>query len=616
VHVTVQRPPARPRDLSPEALGFHRQPAVRWFSPAVLAVTGLRVVLSSVFGSFLDKRELQARLECDVDRQHAGEPEIWLDYVADTGDGFDATYSVASLLARRRLHVEGGDDLPRSQVLVLGGDQTYPVATPEECTNRFEGPFRTALPWTVDDHPALYALPGNHDWYDGLTSFLRQFAQQRWIGGWKTHQTRSYFALQLPSRWWFWGMDIQADHYIDQPQLDFFDDVLGHVRRGDRLVLATASPTWIDTHDRPQMYRNLAYVQRHLLEPAGVELKLALAGNLHHYNRYRPAATPTDNGRDPAPDGPQLVTSGGGGAFLYATHHLPPRLQLPLEPGVEPGPEPEPEPQPGPDGVAALETRRYDLATCYPSRTRSRVLSFTALLMPLRNPGIAAVVGLTHVTLLWTNQFGIRSLDPTPSANRTFASSAQASGWQDLTLGLVRNSLSAMMLLAVAVGLIVLADPPAWARRPWQAWLARGMLGLLHTAVQVVAVVGASLLAIRVASPLEATGFVVATSVLDAVLGGIAGSIVLGAYFALGSALPGLHVHGNEAFAAARLTCFKNFVRLHVDHQGRLTVYAIGLDRVTRHWHLDGTDETDPERSWLLPDQPLTARLVDRFTVD
>ena len=97
------------------------------------------------------------------------------------------------------------DPLPRGQLLVLGGDEVYPAASTEGYENRLEGPWRAALPWTPpldpDDpaHPRLYAVPGNHDWYDGLTGFLRMFGQGRWIGGWRTRQTRSYFAVQLPA---------------------------------------------------------------------------------------------------------------------------------------------------------------------------------------------------------------------------------------------------------------------------------------------------------------------------------------------------------------------------------------------------------------------------------
>jgi hypothetical protein len=94
----------------------------------------------------------------------------------------------------------------RGRVLVLGGDQVYPTATRDEYENRFSGPYEAALPWAPPgERPRMFAVPGNHDWYDGLTSYMRLFCQQRWIGGWQTRQTRSYFALKLPQRWWLLG---------------------------------------------------------------------------------------------------------------------------------------------------------------------------------------------------------------------------------------------------------------------------------------------------------------------------------------------------------------------------------------------------------------------------
>jgi hypothetical protein len=598
---TWSGPPPRPHDRSPEALGFQPQPPVRWFNPGVLTLAALRVTLSAAFGSFLDKRELQARLDSDVDRQHADRPEVWLDYVADTGDGFDATYSVASLLARQQLEVAGLDaPLPRGRLLVLGGDQTYPVATTDDYTNRLAGPFEAALPWTVDDHPTIYALPGNHDWYDGLTGFLRQFAQHRWIGGWRTRQNRSYFAIQLPHRWWLWGMDIQSDHYVDEPQLEYFSQAMEHSRPGDRLVLATATPSWIDSQHRPRMYRNLAFVQHNLLLPHEVELKLVLAGNLHHYNRYS---------RDAADGALHQITSGGGGAFLYPTHDLPSQLHVPADPTSD---------EDADDANDADQPRTYDLVARYPDASRSRWLALAAVMLPFRNPGMAWLMGMAHVVLLWTNQFGIRSLDPTPqNTTETFMATAEGSGWEDLTLGLLRNSFSALILLALAVGLVALAQSPSWARRRWSRYLSRLVLGLLHTAAHTITVVGVSLLAIRLASPFDGANFVAATNVYDAVLGGLAGSMVLGAYFALATTLPGLHVHGNEAFAAARLTRYKNFLRMHVGRDGRLTVYAVGIDRVAHHWRIGASDASDPEQPWLVPERrPLAAHLVDRVTVE
>ena len=64
---------------------------------------------------------------------------LWLDYVADLGDGFDATYSVAYLLAQPELTVDG-HRLPRAQTLVMGGDQVYPSASYEAYEDRCKGP--------------------------------------------------------------------------------------------------------------------------------------------------------------------------------------------------------------------------------------------------------------------------------------------------------------------------------------------------------------------------------------------------------------------------------------------------------------------------------------------
>jgi len=80
--------PHRPKDLSELELGFARQRAVRWLSPRVLVGTGLRVLLANIFGSYSDKRELQAVLPSTVHRHDDG-AELWFDFVADVGDGFD-----------------------------------------------------------------------------------------------------------------------------------------------------------------------------------------------------------------------------------------------------------------------------------------------------------------------------------------------------------------------------------------------------------------------------------------------------------------------------------------------------------------------------------------------
>jgi hypothetical protein len=82
----------------------------------------------------------------------------------------------------------------------MGGDQVYPTPSTEGYEDRLKGPYIAALPCPPHGvpRPTLYALPGNHDWYDGLTAFLRLFVRVKTdnIGGWRTEQSRSYFAVE------------------------------------------------------------------------------------------------------------------------------------------------------------------------------------------------------------------------------------------------------------------------------------------------------------------------------------------------------------------------------------------------------------------------------------
>src|SRR3954469_2139874 len=52
--------PSRPKDESPRELKFEPQTMVRWFDPVQLAGTALQVIVSSFFGAYSDKREIQA----------------------------------------------------------------------------------------------------------------------------------------------------------------------------------------------------------------------------------------------------------------------------------------------------------------------------------------------------------------------------------------------------------------------------------------------------------------------------------------------------------------------------------------------------------------------------
>jgi len=107
-------PPPRPEDLA-------KYPKMTsWFRPYVLAKLLWRVIVSDLFGQYADRRLVVVALDTVSDQELVeraqqfipgkGSSEawrldpdsdgaIWIDYVADLGDGFDVTYAVASLLS-------------------------------------------------------------------------------------------------------------------------------------------------------------------------------------------------------------------------------------------------------------------------------------------------------------------------------------------------------------------------------------------------------------------------------------------------------------------------------------------------------------------------------------
>src|SRR5688572_10322906 len=165
-----------------------------WYDPRLLVQTGIRVAISTVFGQFADKREAIAAANAvepqpfsdsfDYAKKYEGR-DFWLDYLADTGDGWNPTYAMARLVTADALVVPDAGTLPRGGVLLLGGDQVYPTASKEQYKDRLLGPFDEAYGpgevkrWHEGSGPDLYAIPGNHDWYDGLNAFFGTFCRRR-----------------------------------------------------------------------------------------------------------------------------------------------------------------------------------------------------------------------------------------------------------------------------------------------------------------------------------------------------------------------------------------------------------------------------------------------------
>jgi hypothetical protein len=264
--------------------------------------------------------------------------EVWIDYIADTGDDATVSEAVARLLAAEYEVHDGQarEALPRGDVLIHGGDLAYPVATVREMTRRLIVPFNRVLEPSCDwSRPrVLLAIPGNHDWYDGLDGFARlcqapcTFEEPRsleealnprpnenpvlaWaeafasgkqvqkpgamaLAGYVPVQQASYFRVAVARGLELFGVDRQL-RSVDARQRAFFKSTSGAARL---LVMPDPARAWGEARRNGR-----ATLSAMDIDPAR-QPTLVVSGDIHHYERSR--------------EGPSVhVVAGGGGAFLH-----------------------------------------------------------------------------------------------------------------------------------------------------------------------------------------------------------------------------------------------------------------------------------------------------------
>ena len=563
----VSQCPPTPKSDRPEDLGFTRRPMVGWFAPFGLIRTGLKALLSELFGAYADKREVQAALRKEEPYDYSDRNEIWFDFIADLGDGWDSTYTMARLLAEERLFLEadGVRETPRGQILLLGGDEVYPTANRDEYQNRLVGPYRAALPYVPDEKgpPHLFAIPGNHDWYDGLTSFTRLFCQERWIGGWKTRQARSYFALKLAHGWWIWGIDVQLESDIDQPQLDFFEALARdrtQMAPGSKIILCTAEPSWVYLGlTGTKAYQNFAYFEKSIVREYGHRVVIGLAGDIHAYARYQ---------HDP--DREQRFVSGGGGAFLCPTHGLPESLDLPLE------------------DENTIRYERYERKNVFPDSRTSRWRALGSLLLPLWNPTFSLLVGAFYLWYAWVVQSVsvVREGGSGGTFLEVIALTAPnlrdfIGAFREFWKILAHSPGSLVILFLLILSLMRFADCRTIPRKI----AVGGAHAALHIVLQFTLMwtfayfnLNRGWLHLGINTPWQVLLF----SVEMLIAGGLLGGMVMGLYLCLSNL--GLGAHADEIFSCQRIPHYKNFLRFHLEGTGRLTIYPVGVRRVPKAW--------------------------------
>jgi hypothetical protein len=541
-----------------------RAPMTSWFSPFELIRHVPDVLSAAVFGQRADTRLMEALAVPDAkpfDLSGGGSPaeEFWMDFVADTGDGWNSTYAIASTVAQPELVLRDSKGTEhrtlRGRLLVFGGDQVYPAASKELYKQKLVEAWKTALPRTDPPSPKLFAVPGNHDWYDSLVAFTRLFCSRDWLGGWETPQTRSYFAVKLPRHWWVIGTDVQLGSDIDGQQVEFFKRVAAEMAPEDRIILCTAEPHWIYS----QMYSkygpdtfnesSLRFLEEKVFatpaQPGG-RVVVYLSGDLHHYRRHA------------APDGRQKITAGGGGAALHPTH--------------------------GPD-VSKLDGG-YELAKCFPEQKTSRALCWRNLFFSWTNPTFGFLTAFLYLLTA-----------------RAVGTDLGRFGWSEIgravsatALDVLTKPLAGFWVIAIVLLFFLFTDTHSRVYR-----VVGGLThGLAHLAALFFLSWGAAhyCVSVRGLEP-DSFAYIWRCALAVAAGGWLAGSVIMGLYLLV--SLNFFNRHSDEAFAALRIEDWKQFLRLRIDAAGNLTIFPIGIRRVPRRWKERAAGAAGPS---LVPDDP------------
>jgi hypothetical protein len=226
--------------------------------------------------------------------------------------------------------------------MVIASDVIYPTGEAPDYTDKFFRPYR--------DYPGpIYAVPGNHDWYDGLRGFLRVFcdldldcspdpwkgpfgfvarllwrrpgevdakalneARDRYRGapGQRTVQPGPYWVVDTPALR-IVGIDTGISGGIDRDQGAWLREVSAGPKPK---LLVTGKPLYVDDSVRPGPIEGGGTVDAIVKDPAH-NYVASIGGDIHNYQRY---PVPLADGRTL-----QYIVSGGGGAFMHATHTIP-----------------------------------------------------------------------------------------------------------------------------------------------------------------------------------------------------------------------------------------------------------------------------------------------------
>ncbi len=258
--------------------------------------------------------------------------------IGDPGEGDNAQYAVAHSLAEQSKSVD---------FAVICSDVIYPAGDQADYGRKFHHPYRNV-------EVPMYALPGNHDWYEGLHGFMHYFCKlddpgyvQDFGSGpaarlagmlWRKArqdvepasgvdgvtiverpppdpiQPAPYFALDAgPVR--YIAIDTGINGKVDAAQYEWLQRVSQECPERPKILL-TGKPIYVDGKYHPGRVVGSKQTIDDVVTDPRANFVMAIGGDIHNYQRY---PVKSEDGRTI-----QYVVSGGGGAYMHATHTIPP----------------------------------------------------------------------------------------------------------------------------------------------------------------------------------------------------------------------------------------------------------------------------------------------------
>ena len=312
---------------------------VSWYDPRLLARIGVRTIVSSVFGQYADQRLMQAVTDPAEDKDlvarydyrdpNAAEPHrcvacdetgaFWIDYVADVGDGFEATYTMAYLMAQDSLDIRGAGPCAtaRSSSWVATSAIRRPRArnTRSGCCSPSTGPIRYRIPTASSSRsPAITtgttaSTPSTACSAPRATSSPTPAATSSAAGSASSIAATGRCACPTTGGS---GAPTSSSRSISTaPRSTTSSRVAEQMGPQDNLIICLAEPSWMLADLQGQDDEENFFKITSIARARGARVVAVIAGDWHNYSRYYAHELDV-----------HFITSGGGGAFLHPTHVL------------------------------------------------------------------------------------------------------------------------------------------------------------------------------------------------------------------------------------------------------------------------------------------------------